>query len=218
MGIVYCLTSPSNKQYIGQTIRDFDLRLEEHKSRPDCIIIHSAIQKYGIKNFEKEILFTNRDDNEDELDEMEIKFIKEKNTLYPNGYNIRTGGKRGKHCDASREKMRLSKLGPKNHNFGKPRTPQTKMRISLAKKGEKHHFYGKKLSLDHKIKLSKAHKKDDLPMYMVRVKPRPSHYCHGGYAIVNHPEFKNKYFSSKKFSDDEKFEKAMEYLHTGISS
>lgn len=183
MGIVYCLTSPSNKKYIGQTIRGLDKRLSEHEQRPDCLIIFNAIKKYGIENLKREILFTNDDDDEDELDEIEIKYIKEMNTLYPNGYNIRTGGKRGKHCQASRERMRLAKLGSKNHNYGKPRSEKTKLKISFAKKGEKHHFYGKKLSEKHKLNLSKAHKKDDLPMYLVRVKARPQHYCSAGYAI-----------------------------------
>ena len=37
MGIIYCLTSPSGKKYIGQTKRGFDKRFEEHctKSRPE---------------------------------------------------------------------------------------------------------------------------------------------------------------------------------------
>tara|TARA_R100001163_G_C5051642_1_gene188435 strand:+ start:736 stop:1233 length:498 start_codon:yes stop_codon:yes gene_type:complete len=154
-------------------------------------------------------------DDEDELDNMEIKYIAEMNTLYPNGYNIRTGGKRGKHCEESREKMRLAKLGDKNHNFGKPRDESTRIKISLAKKGEKHHFYGKNLSYEHKLNLSKVRKKnDDLPIYIVKVKARPEHYCSSGYAVLNHPNLKNKYFTSKKLTDKEKFKKAMEYRNS----
>jgi group I intron endonuclease len=212
MGIIYILTSPSKKQYIGQTVRDLLKRIFEHEDNEECCMIYNAIHKYGLENFTVEVL--HETDNNDELDKFEIMYIKERNTLYPNGYNIRTGGKNGLHCEASKEKMRQSKLGEKNHNFGKPRTDITKMRISIAKKGEKHHFYGKELSYDHKLNLSKAHKKDDLPMYVVRVKPRPEHYVCGGYAVINHPTLKTKYFSSKNLTDNEKLAKAMEYLNS----
>ena len=112
--------------------------------------------------------------------------------------------------------MRNAKLGDKNHNFGKPRTDETKLAISNAKSGEKHHFYNKELSVEHKLALSKAHKKShvDLPMYIVYVKERPSHYISSGYSVVNHPVLKNKYFTSKKLSDEEKLNKAYEYLNS----
>lgn len=210
MGIVYCLTSPSNKKYIGQTTRSLAQRLIEHVERPDCVIIHNAILKYGLENFTKEVLYETN--NDEELDEHEIRLISELSTLYPNGYNIRTGGKHGLHCEESKERMKQSKLGSKNHNFGKPRTEITKRRISIAKKGEKHHFFGKELSYEHKLNLSKAHKHDDLPMYIVKVKPRPDHYVCGGYAVINHPKLKTKYFSSKKLSDAEKLQLAQNYL------
>ena len=29
MGVIYCLTSPSGKKYIGQTTRDFDKRFKD---------------------------------------------------------------------------------------------------------------------------------------------------------------------------------------------
>ena len=64
--------------------------------------------------------------------------------------------------------------------------------------------------------ISKAHKKShvDLPMYIVYVKERPAHYTSSGYSVVNHPVLKNKYFTSKKLSDEEKLTKAYEYLHS----
>ena len=81
--------------------------------------------------------------------------------------------------------MRESKLGEKNHNFGKPRTEETKRAISDAKNGSKHHFYGKELSFEHKLALSKSH--TELPMYIVYVKARPEHYTSSWYSVVNHP-------------------------------
>jgi len=211
MGIIYCLTSPSKKQYIGQTKRSLYKRVQEHCKRSECVILYNAIVKYSIDNFDIRILIECSDD---QLDIMEVLFIRLFNTVYPYGYNVRTGGKKGKHCDSSREKMRSSKLGEKNHNFGKPRTEITKKKISDKKRLENHHFYGKKLTYEHKLNLSISHKKDNLPMYMVKVKARPQCYQSGGYAILNHPLLKNKYFTSKNFTIEEKYKMAFDYLNT----
>ena len=153
---------------------------------------------------------------DDQLDEYESKYIESLNTLEPNGYNVRTGGNVSKHSDESRERMRLSKIGELNHNYGKPRSDSTKNAISVAKSGEKHHFYGKTFSEEHKAKVALAHRKShsELPMYMVYVKERPEHYVSSGYAIMNHPSLKNKYFTSKRLSEDEKFKSAIEYLNS----
>lgn len=212
-GKIYCLTSPSGKSYIGQTTRKLSKRMYEHQNKPECLLIYNAIHKYKLENFRYQILFESND--VDALDDMEIFYIKYRNTLAPNGYNVRTGGAKGsRHCQESRERMKLSKLGEKNPNFGKPRTEQTKMRISLAKKGSKHHFYGKQLSYEHKLNLSKARKKDDLSMYLVKVKANPKYYQGGGYAVSNHPVLKNKWFTSKKLSDQEKLQLATDYLNS----
>jgi group I intron endonuclease len=133
MGFIYSLISPSGKRYIGQTTRCIEKRFDEHCRRKDSLYLYNAIEKYGPKSFQKEILLECENEM---LDVHEINFIKEFNTLYPNGYNIRTGGSSGLHCDASKEKMRQSKLGRNNHNFGKTRTFITKQRISEKKKGE----------------------------------------------------------------------------------
>jgi group I intron endonuclease len=212
MGYIYCITSPSGKRYIGQTERNYEKRWNEHcKCLKSCIILENAIQKYGKENMKFEVLLMI---NNEYLDEYESKFIDLYNTLEPHGYNIRTGGDKGKHSDASKQRMRDAKLGEKNHNFGKPREDATKLAISVAKSGIKHHFYGKELSIEHKLNLSKAHKKShtELPMYIVYLKERPSSYQAAGYAVINHPTLSTKYFTSKKLSDKEKLNKAYEYL------
>jgi group I intron endonuclease len=187
-----------------------DKRFKEHCKNKECRILYNAITKYGADNFTKEILL--ECDNE-LLDKYEIKFINEFNTLYPNGYNIRSGGSNGLHTNESKEQMSRSKQGEKNFNFGKPRTLQAKMNISNSKKGEKHHFYGKHLSVEHKLNLSKSHKKNvDIPMYIIKLHARSEAYQSSGYAVVNHPFLRNKYFTSKKFSDEDKFNMALIYL------
>ena len=213
MGVIYRITSPSGKSYIGQTRRDAEKRKEEHfKCQGNCIILENAIKKYkGQMTFE--VLF---EVNDELLDFYEIRFIEALGTVEPNGYNIRTGGGAGLHSAESCVRMRLAKLGEKNHNFGKPRTDSAKLSISLSKSGEKHHFYGKTLTKEHRLQLSTSHKVShtDLPMFMVYLKPRPAHYCGAGYAIVNHPQKPTKYFTSKKCSEDENYKLALAYLET----
>jgi hypothetical protein len=77
MGIIYCLTFPNGKKYIGQTTQLLKTRLNQH----------NAIHKY--EQYTCDILLDVKDT---ELDYYEEKLIKEHNTLVPNGYNIRTGG------------------------------------------------------------------------------------------------------------------------------
>lgn len=213
-GLIYCYTSPSGKKYIGQTFRDMDKRELEHINRPDCIAFHQAILKYGIANFKREILHE-APYNQEEFDEKEKQFISELNTMSPNGYNIRSGGANGTHCAESRERMRQSKLGAKNHNFGKPRSEETCLKISAARSGEKHHFYGKELSEEHKLNLSKSHKGDsDLPMYIYRIPARPTHYCAAGYGVANHPTLKKRQWTKKDETDQQKLDHAKAYLNS----
>jgi len=214
MGYIYCLTSPSGKRYIGQTRRDIQKRLREHsKLLRGCVALNSAIQKYGFEKFQVEILLVV---NDELLDEYEIKMIDSYQSLFPNGYNIRTGGSvNSRHCEESCERMRQSKMGSKNPNFGKPRSEKNKLAISQSKSGINHHFYGKSFSVEHKLKLSASHKSNTLPMYLLEIKARPEHYTGDGYAIVNHPTLPNKYFTSKKLSKEEKYLLASKYLESG---
>lgn len=223
-GIVYKITSPSNKIYIGQTLmvdsrgkrRDHMTRFKEHVAEAmslarGCKILNNAIRKYPLDQFKVEIITIC---HVNVLDMYETYCIKHYNSLEPNGYNVRTGGANGTHSEASRQRMSESKMGEKNYNYGKPRTDATKAHISEAKKGEKHHFYGKTFTDVHKQKLSKAHKKYDskLPMYISYVKARPSHYGGEGYAVSNHPNGPNRQFTSQRYSLKEKLQYAMGYL------
>jgi group I intron endonuclease len=213
MGIIYLIRNNiNNKCYVGQTIRTLEKRWKEHcKVSEGCTALNNAIKKYTPEQFTVSILIETDDEL---LDDLEIDYIKKYNSLFPNGYNIQTGGNKGKrHCEESCEKMRQAKLGVNNPNYGKPRSDETKEKISISKQGEKHHFYGKELSYEHKLNLSKAHKTDDLPMYLVYIKARPQYYQDEGYAITNHPKGKNKLFTSKKITLEEKYQLANNYLN-----
>jgi hypothetical protein len=90
-GIIYKITSPSGKVYVGQTIRSFEKRMQEHKdSKSTCSAVKNAIDKYK-DQMKYEIIEANIP--QEQLDEREIHWIKELNSLRPNGYNLKTGGR-----------------------------------------------------------------------------------------------------------------------------
>lgn len=99
---IYCYTNKiNNKQYIGQT-NDIERRKKQHiqdsihqyrgREVSYNLPFHSAIRKYGIDNFNFEILEIINTDNWDDVNDLESKYIKEKNTMAPNGYNLKARG------------------------------------------------------------------------------------------------------------------------------
>ena len=140
--IIYKYTNKLNgKIYIGQTVRTLEERLKEHM-RKNKTIIDKALNKYGIDNFEIEILCKCNDVNE--LNEKEIYYIKLYNSLIPNGYNQCYGGGNTMgyhHKDISKQKMSEHKKGKKtgvnNPFYGKTHSEETKKRFSEQRKGRK---------------------------------------------------------------------------------
>ena len=95
---IYKMTNKINgKVYIGQSI-DINKRIKEHfwkatneKDVSYNSAIHQAIRKYGAENFDWEVL---EECNTDVIDEKEVQYIQQFNSLTPNGYNILTGGQK----------------------------------------------------------------------------------------------------------------------------
>lgn len=89
-GFIYKYTSPSGKSYIGQTVRSLSERAGHNgKNYKGCSLFFRAIQKYGLKNFDVEIL---AEVPRKQLNEQEKRYIHLFNSLAPNGYNISAGG------------------------------------------------------------------------------------------------------------------------------
>lgn len=95
MAYIYVITNKvNNKQYIGKTIQSVQERFSEHLYRlkygnHNHLPLYAAFVKYGIDNFvieEKEEVAV------ENLDTQESFWIKELNTLAPNGYNLTLGG------------------------------------------------------------------------------------------------------------------------------
>lgn len=112
-GMIYCLTSPSGKKYIGQTI-NLASRLAQYKKPHRSIIgqrkIYAAILKYKFETFSIEVLSVHN--SQEELNLAEIAAIKKFDTI-KNGYNLLTGGANGQPSEETRRRMSISHLGKK---------------------------------------------------------------------------------------------------------
>lgn len=63
MGIIYKLTSPEGKSYIGQTIQTFNKRMSGHvHGKSYCRALKDAIEKYGFDTFQKQIIWEGDND------------------------------------------------------------------------------------------------------------------------------------------------------------
>lgn len=91
MAILYRLTFPSNKCYIGITTKTLPKRCYGHiqtARAKNKAAVYNAIRKYG-ESFKREVLVVG---NIDYLKELEIKAISWFKTLAPAGYNLSFGG------------------------------------------------------------------------------------------------------------------------------
>lgn len=145
--VVYKLTFPNGKVYIGQTVQKLRNRLYAHcneafdknLSSYDNVKVR-AIRKY--MTFKVDILYEGCD-----LDDNEIKFINDYNALNREfGYNLESGGNLNKHhSEESKKKMSLAKKGiivseesRKKMSLahkGKTLSEETKKKVSLAQQG-----------------------------------------------------------------------------------
>jgi predicted GIY-YIG superfamily endonuclease len=99
--LIYSITSPSNKIYIGVT-NNFTRRMNEHKSdwqnRQQKIALHNSFNKYGFDEHIKEILFSGL--CKEEAYKLEFELIIKFDTINSKiGLNSRTGGLGGNCID-----------------------------------------------------------------------------------------------------------------------
>ena len=117
MIIIYKLTSPNGKVYIGQTKnsqkRFSAYKHERCKRQPK---LYNSIRKYKWKNFTKEILEYS---SEEFADDYEVYYIKKYNCV-DDGLNLQYGGHKTKtYSPEARMRMRNSHLGKASGNKGK---------------------------------------------------------------------------------------------------
>lgn len=163
IGYIYKITNTiNNKIYIGQTVNP-QKRWLKHLSvaRSDYkynSYFYNAINKYGSDNFKFEVI---EECNVLCMDERESFWIKELNSLTPNGYNLTPGG--------------MYLFDEHNPFYGKKHTQETKNKISkkltgrkaskeeieirrIINTGKSNPFYGKKHSEETINKIVAKHK------------------------------------------------------------
>ena len=187
-GEIYCLTSPSDKKYVGQCVKflssgkkwGYIQRWKDHirdaNSKNYCRQLNNAINKYGSENFTIEVI---KECNIYELNYYEEHYIKLYNTLSPNGYNLTSGGS---ICRQSEETQILKRKSMIGKNVGKifPKRPRLREEDNA------------------------------LPKY---VRYYRDHSGKEGYRVSNHPILKEKSFLSKKLPLEIKLELALKYLN-----
>lgn len=133
-GIIYKATNLVNgKIYVGQTIKPLRKRISGHLCeahlRADNTFFHNAIRKYGLKNFDWNIVYECK--TREELNIMEtFAIITYRSHFSGGGYNLTFGGD---GCN------------------GRVLSPETRRKISLS-------HLGKTLSEEHKMKIGKGGK------------------------------------------------------------
>ena len=95
MGEIYLITNKVNgKRYVGQTVRTTQSRWRQHvqfaKNYNYSNALDNAIRKYGEGNFDVKRILKNIPT--EDLDRLEILWIRKLNTQRHNGYNITLGG------------------------------------------------------------------------------------------------------------------------------
>jgi group I intron endonuclease len=86
------------------TKEDLDLTFQKlsQLKKNQSHYLNNAIRKYGVNDFMVELIECC---DVEFADERETHYIKELNSLYPNGYNLKNGGSAFTHSDESRKRV-----------------------------------------------------------------------------------------------------------------
>ena len=153
---VYCITNLINgKRYIGKSNYP-EARWRKHQRSVDGYYLHSSIRKYGIDNFEFEVIAEFSSEEAAFLAENKLIAILRTNDKN-RGYNLNEGGRGGSNpSPETRKRMGQANIGRKHteewkqqnsaRQKGKIRSEETRKNIAAG-------LLGKKLSDDHRSKL-----------------------------------------------------------------
>lgn len=215
MGIIYCITFPSAKQYVGQTRQCLKKRLIQHKSSRDATLISRAMQKY--KTFDCQILIECNDNN---LDEYEQFFIHEYDTISPNGYNMRSGGQNGYHFS---DEVRLKcSRNARKHSQDLPMYVYETINGYRCRPPDRPEKYFNYTHIDKETNLLLAieYLQGNNNLYNQYITPisLPKYICkvnrttRTGYRIT-YPGYE-KHFTSMKLSEEQKYTMAIQYFNS----
>lgn len=143
MDVIYKISSPKGKVYIGRT-NNFDGRMIEHKcsalTKKSKNSLHKAIRKYGWDNMTKEIICEIDSENSQRVEE---EFILAYDSV-KRGYNDTYNGGGGSRWEGRRdtkeyaefiEKMKLINGGTNNGMYGKTHSDESRDKLKERAKG-----------------------------------------------------------------------------------
>lgn len=120
--ILYQLTAPSGKRYVGVTTKPLSYRVTQHYHFQTAI--GRALRKYRDR-IKTEVLAVG---DEQYIYDLEKQAIELFGTMAPDGYNLREGGQFSRHTKASKRKIA-------DAHRGKIVSEQTRKRIGAASRG-----------------------------------------------------------------------------------
>ena len=139
IGIYKFTNKLNNKVYIGKSVnveRRIKRHLREFKYENIQCYFYRAIRKYGIENFDYEIICECKKENLDEMEKYYIHLYNSNNLKY--GYNMTEGGDGalGTHCTEENRK-KLSERMKENNPMKNGMSDEQKKKISQSLKGRK---------------------------------------------------------------------------------
>ncbi len=232
-GEIYCLTSPSGKQYIGQCVILDSNRMSNGTKRrwkshvreankykhKGSWLLNNAIRKYDENNFKVESLISC---HVSKLNYYEKLFIKGYNTLKPNGYNLVAGGN-SSLTNLGKKYMARTSIEIQTYIMYYECNGSTGYRVchpDLPSKGFISALYTmeEKLEMAQKYietgkchdgllpRLRKNEEENSFPKYVKSKR--------GGY-VVESPERGYKTFTNQNYTQEENLAMAIEFLETG---
>lgn len=135
------------KYYVGQAVSHrknhdkyrpfgYEGRFRDHISealcntkKKQCRYLNNAIRRYGKDAFKVSLIETCA---LTDMDTREEHFIKQYNSLYPNGYNLTTGGKVFKESDVPTSELQTNNVGKRGGC--KERSTETRQKMSASLK------------------------------------------------------------------------------------
>ncbi len=169
MGVIYLRTNLINgKQYVGQTNnfrrREYEWKNINQRYSTEDSLIDNARKKYGINNFNVEIL---KECDDNELDLWEMFYIQQYQTKKPYGYNLTDGGCGNRGYTMSEETRKRISENNGRYWKGKKRSEDVKEAVRIANASREGYWLGKKRDEETVEKIKKSRKKKKVLQYTV---------------------------------------------------
>jgi group I intron endonuclease len=186
--IIYrILNKINNKSYIGQSVLTFNKRYKGGQwwKYTHNLILKNSIDKYGLDNFDFEIIEDNVKDI-NELNKLEVLYAEKFNSYRPNGYNIRGCGDNKFVDDELKKHLSTFRLGT-NYSPTNKKTRYKGVYWKESKKSWLCRFYNTIIKKDKYV---------DSELEAVEMYDKVSLYLFGKFCYINFEEKRKEYLES----------------------